>query len=110
MSKAILLVQSQPSHPSREDEYNTWYEGTHIPEVCDIPGVVGARRFELADSATMPAPDGSSKYLAIYEIEADDPETVLQELVTRVGDGRVVMSDVLAMDPLPVTQLYVQRG
>jgi hypothetical protein len=109
MPKAILLVQSQPSHPSREDEYNEWYDRTHIPEVCDIPGVVGAQRFELAESSVMPAPEGSSRYLAIYEVEADDPDTVLQELVARVADGRVVMSDVLAMDPVPVTQLYVLR-
>lgn len=109
MPKAILLVQSGPSHPSREDEYNDWYDRTHLPQVCDIPGIVGARRYELAPSASMPAPDGSSQYVAVYEIEADDPDAVLGEIVARTGDGRIEMSDVLAMDPVPVTQLYVLR-
>jgi hypothetical protein len=110
MPKAILLVQSQPSDPSREDEYNKWYDATHLPQVCDVPGIVTARRYELAPTSAMPAPpDDSSKYIAIYEIEADDLDTVLAEIVTRSGDGRIEMSDVLAMDPMPVTQLYLLR-
>ena len=109
MARAVLLVQSGPSEPSREEEYNTWYDKTHLPQVCDVPGIVGARRYELAPSGAMPAPEGSSRYIAIYEIDADDPDTVLQEIVTRTGDGRIEMSDVLGMDPVPVTQLYVLR-
>ncbi len=109
MPKAIFLVQSQPSDPSREDEYNTWYDKTHLPQVCEIPGIVGARRYELAVGGAIPAPEGSSKYIAIYEIDADDPDTVLQELTARATDGRVEMSDVLSMDPVPVTQLYRLR-
>jgi hypothetical protein len=109
MARAVLIVQSGPSEPSREAEYNDWYDATHLPQVCDVPGIVAARRYELAPSTSMPAPAGSSKYVAIYEIDADDPDTVLQEIVTRTGDGRIEMSDVLAMDPVPVTQLYVLR-
>jgi len=33
MPKGIMFVPSQPASPDREDEYNTWYSKTHIPEV-----------------------------------------------------------------------------
>ena len=45
MPKAIMFVQSKPSSPDREDEYNDWYTNTHLPEVLDIPGITAARRF-----------------------------------------------------------------
>ena len=51
MPKAIMLVQSKPWHPDREDEYNDWYSNTHIPEVCAVDGIVSARRYK-ANSAT----------------------------------------------------------
>ena len=51
MPKAIMFVQSRPSSPDREDEYNDWYTNTHLPEVLDIPGITAARRFKASDVA-----------------------------------------------------------
>jgi hypothetical protein len=48
--KGILVVQSRPSDPSREGEFNEWYADTHIPEVCAIPGIVSARRYKVHDA------------------------------------------------------------
>ena len=48
-------------------------------------------------------------HLAIYEIEADDVDAVVNEIATRAGDGRIEMSDVIQLDPPPVTLLYVER-
>ena len=39
-----MVVQTGPVSAEREDEYNDWYSGTHIPEVLAIPGFVAARR------------------------------------------------------------------
>ena len=45
-----------------EDEFNTWYDGEHIPEkVGRVPGFLRARRYK--------ALDGRPNYLAIYDLE-----------------------------------------
>ncbi len=109
MPKAVLIVQSQAADPSREDEYHKWYENTHIPELLEIPGIKGARRFSLAGGGFGPVEASLPAHLAIYEIEADDVEGVVTEIATRAGDGRIEMSDVIQLDPTPVTLLYIER-
>ena len=72
MPKGMLLVQSRPADPAREDEFNDWYANTHIPEVCAVPGIVGARRYKVHE----PGPDGDDAgpvYIAIYEIDTRRP-------------------------------------
>jgi hypothetical protein len=104
--KGILVVQSRPSDPSRDDEFNEWYADTHIPEVCAIPGIVSARRYKVHDAGFVRADPSAPRYLAIYEIDTDDLADPLEELVTRAGDGRIAMSDVLQLDPPPGLTLY----
>src|SRR3974390_279587 len=74
--KGIMVVETRPSDPRREDEYNKWYDETHLPEVCAIPGIVSARRYRARPAGT--ASDGASSptYVAIYDIEADDVDAV----------------------------------
>jgi hypothetical protein len=31
MAKGIMVVQSEPVDPAHEDEFNDWYDNTHIP-------------------------------------------------------------------------------
>ena len=104
MPKGIMFVPSQPATPDREDEYNTWYSKTHIPEVCEVPGVVAAQRYKIADPAQ--AVPGTSAYIALYELDADDLTKVFEEIAARATDGRIQMSDVLSMDPPPVPVIY----
>jgi hypothetical protein len=99
MAKGILVVESRPADPDREHEYNEWYSGMHLKDVCAVPGFVGARRYKV------PGSDPAS-YIAIYEIEADDLAAPLDELRARGTDGRMAMSDVLQMDPPPTVTLY----
>lgn len=101
VTKGLMLVQSAPSNPAREDEYNAWYAGKHIPEVREIPGVVSARRYKLVGrKGQAPA------YLAIYELEADDVRAPLRELGARISSGDIEMSDVIQQDPAPIVTLY----
>jgi hypothetical protein len=109
MPKAVLVVQSQASDESREDEYHKWYENTHIPQLCEIPGIVSARRYTLAGGGFGPADPSVPAHLAIYELDADDLDGVVNEIATRAGDGRIEMSDAIALDPVPITLLYVER-
>jgi len=51
MPKGLMVVQSRPSDPEREDEYNEWYSHTHLPEIRAVPGFVAARRYKLHNGA-----------------------------------------------------------
>jgi hypothetical protein len=101
MPKAIMVVQTGPVSAEREEEYNDWYSGTHIPEILAIPGFTGARRYKLTG-------DGPPSYLAVYEIEAGDIFDPVKELRARSAAGQHTTSDVLRTDPPPVVQVYEQ--
>ena len=49
----------------RDDDFNRWYDETHLTEVCALPEFVGARRFRLADAQVFA--EQQFRYLAIYE-------------------------------------------
>lgn len=91
MGKYVMVVQSRPK-PGRDAEYNVWYDGTHFRDVCAIPGVTGGRRF--AATPLMIGGEGLG-YLSIFEIEADDPATVVAEMGRRSQDGTWQSSDAL---------------
>ncbi len=99
MPKGIIVVQSRPSDPAREDEYNEWYSHTHLPEIRVVPGFVAARRYKVHNGT-------GHSYLAIYEIDADDLTDPMKELHARSASGQMHMSDTLQLDPPPVVTLY----
>jgi hypothetical protein len=87
MYRYCFVVQSQPVD-GREDEYNAWYDGQHVPDVLRVPGCFAARRM-VSDG-----PDGR-RYLAIYEIEAEDGEDVVKEIRRRARTDAMPMSSAL---------------
>jgi hypothetical protein len=106
VTKAVFVVYSEPTTPQQEDEYNDWYDNTHLRQVCETPGFTGASRYYLHGDA---APAGLPPYLALYEIEADDPEGSVKEMMGRVGTGEIEMTAAIKLDPPPVTTLYLAR-
>ncbi len=101
MPKGIMFVPSGPSSPDREDEYNEWYSKVHIPEVCQIDGITGARRYKRVT-----AEPGEAPYVAIYDLDADDLAGIFEGLAQAATSGAMNMSDVLGMDPPPVPVIY----
>lgn len=77
MARHILLVQSEP-RDGRDDEYNQWYDDEHLPDVLKVPGFVAARRFVAIPGVHGELP--GQRYLAIYEVETDDPAAALAAL------------------------------
>lgn len=55
-----LLTFAADIDPSREQDFNRWYEEEHIPERLAIPGFLRASRYQ--------AVVGGPKYLAVYEV------------------------------------------
>jgi hypothetical protein len=110
MPRAVFFVQTQAASPDRAEEYHQWYDHTHIPQLCAIPGIVSARRFDLVGTGRGPADPSIPQHAAIYEIEADDVDAVMAEMAARAADGRTERSNALQLDPPPVTLLYVERA
>lgn len=91
MAKYVLVVPSSP-HEGQDDVYKSWYDNVHVHDVCSVPGVKSGRRFiaHAASPNAVPA-----RYLAIYEIETDDPADVVNELGRRGYAGEMVISPAL---------------
>jgi hypothetical protein len=106
--KGIMVVQSDPVDAAREDEYNDWYDNTHVPEICAVPGFVSARRYKVHGAAA--GDTGSPSYLAIYEIDADELTAPAAELRARSEAGRTHGSDALRRDPPPIVTIYELLG
>lgn len=96
MGRYLFVVHSNPVE-GREQEYNDWYSNQHFEELLTIPGVLSARRFTLADQQAREVPH-DYKYLAIYEVETDQPQGFIDELISRSGTGKIMRSQALAND------------
>ena len=100
VKRYLFLAFTNPTQ-GKEDEYNCWYDEHHLKDVINVPGFVSARRFRLAASQfafnTQPLP---YRYLALYELETDDPGASLAEVAARAGGVDMVMIDGIDMSTL----------
>jgi hypothetical protein len=104
MPNAILVVHTDPVSAERADEFNRWYDTVHIPEVmANVPGFTGARRYHASPAGPFHPPQA---FLAIYEIDADDPELVLRRLQQAVARDQLTQSTALSRTPPPSVTLY----
>ena len=71
MPNVKMLVYTN-ALPDKDDEFNTWYDTIHIPEVIKLSKAVAAQRFRLSDA--QPGGPEPYRYLAIYEFEVDSKE------------------------------------
>jgi hypothetical protein len=90
MGKYKLVVQSKPV-AGREDEYNEWYSHQHLDDVVAIPGFASATRLKLLANV---AGEYEHKYLAIYDMDAQDPDAAVEALKDTAAAGMFI-SDAL---------------
>jgi hypothetical protein len=98
MTAYTLIVQTNPVE-GREDEYNDWYSNTHLGDVLRIPGFTSAQRFKVA-----PGFEVAHKYVALYNMETENPGAALEELQKRAGTPELIIST--AMDENVGMALY----
>ncbi len=86
-AKSIAFEVLSCTDPSREGEFNLWYDKVHVPEVRTISGIVDVYRYrdmqpDLKDlGARLSAPAGAPvRYLTVYRINAPDPWAVMQKV------------------------------
>ena len=86
-----MVVMSRPTE-CREEEYNEWYQNTHLHDLVALEGFCSARRYKLAQSLR----EGNDyPYMAVYKIETTDIGAVVDNLTRAATDGRIRMSDAI---------------
>lgn len=106
MTKYLLFAFSDCKDPAKEKEFNDWYDNMHMPDMLEVPGMIKASRWMSADNK-----EGEiRKYLALYELEADDlkefNDNVRKRGMKTMEQGR--FSDLPVFDPDNVPRIYVQ--
>lgn len=94
MGRFKLMVLSDPTEGC-EDEFNTWYSDQHLADVVAVPGFRSARRFKLR---TLTLGAFTNRYLAIYDMDADDPEAAVDLLMSLQGSAALPISPAINLD------------
>lgn len=109
----LLLVFTNPV-AGRDNEFNEWYDTTHVRDVLAVPGVVAARRYAVVDAEppemegvpSPPPPD--HRYLAVYRLERD-PNEVMEEFLARITSGAMALSETLDLTSVSMA-VWSPRG
>jgi len=94
MAKWLLIAKTNCADAAREAEFNEWYDKIHLPDVLETPGFIKATRYE----DTKPV-EGEAKFIATYEIEADDIDEAMETLEDNIDKKRAKgrMSELLEL-------------
>lgn len=98
MRRFKLLVFSEP-FAGRDAEFDEWYTGRHLDDICALPGFTTAQRFTL-NSVSMGA--SLNKYLAIYDMETDDPDWVVENMFAARDTPAMPISPAFNLDATTV--------
>lgn len=89
MPRYKMIALTNPIE-GKDAEFNEWYQGTHLPQVCALPGVIGAQRYKRAAPLQDPF---DRQYLAIYDIETDDIRETLGAFGAASAAGKLTPTD-----------------
>lgn len=86
MARSTYVVLTNPVE-GQDEAYNHWYDTQHLADVLGIPGIVSARRLRACNKRGV----AGCHYLALYEVESDDPRATIAQL----RDAGLEISDAL---------------
>jgi hypothetical protein len=102
MPRGIIYLETMPVSPEREADYHEWYNDVHLAEIVSVDGIVSARRF---------APiDGNGPFIAIYELDCDDLDQVVQRLSQLGASGKMSSIELLDMRTPLIPHVYREIG
>ncbi len=106
MTRYLLFAFSDCKDPSKEKEFNDWYDNMHCPDMLEVEGLVSATRWMSADNKD----NEQRKYLAMYEVETDDIDAlnarIREKGMWTVKAGR--FSQLPVFDPDNIPRIYKQ--
>ena len=88
----VILSRAKAGH---EDEYVRWYSEQHLTDVCRIDGVISGKlhRLALQKVYSLDAPQWT--LMTIYELEGDDPQTIIDAILAVAGSDAMPLTDAL---------------
>lgn len=105
MPQCKLVALTTPL-PGREADYHDWYNNVHLPELVNQFGMQGAQRYQLVAKLIGADPN---QFLAIYDIETDDPGAFLAQMGAAAQAGKMTPSDAQDMGTT-YTALFMEHG
>jgi hypothetical protein len=82
MPRYVLIALNSPTQgEGDEDEYNNWYNHVHKADLLSVDGSCSVRRFRVIHRNRI-----DKDYVSVTEIEAENPEVVMQQLAERASD------------------------
>ena len=107
--ETLFMAFTEPVSQQDDEEFNRWYQETHLPEVLDVPGFSAASRYKETGMNMTGRPwPISFPYLALYELGDGSKEAfdnAMKELRRRITEGdRMEISDTLGSEK--ITQVY----
>jgi hypothetical protein len=109
MAKGLLLAWSSPASDESDAEFNSWYEGTHIPQVrAAIPSITVVHRYRTADLPGTQQP--AHRYLAVYEMDSADVPAAAAALGQAAQGGRIDMTDTMDVTANPPVLHWYQAA
>ncbi|RVT94216.1 DUF4286 family protein [Sphingomonas crocodyli] len=94
MARYILMVVTSPVE-GKGEEYNRWYNEQHLRDVLSCDGFERAERFELTVPVMGQFP---GKYVALYEMESDDPMRDFGKLGAKMQSGELSQTDSMSAE------------
>jgi hypothetical protein len=105
MSRFKLVALTTPV-AGKEKEFHSWYQNQHLPELVSFPGMKGAQRYKL--TAKLMGSD-TNPWLAIYDLETDDPMAFLAAVGQASASGKLTQSNASDMAKT-YTALFEEYG
>ena len=93
----VVLTRAEAG---RDAEFDQWYDNRHLDDVLRIPGIVAVQRFNLIEQQVNNLDVPRWRSLAIYEIEAADPLSVLAAIRAVAGTEVMPLTEALNKDGL----------
>ena len=78
MAAGKLMVFTKPVSPDMDAEFNRWYDGFHVPEVCKMLGAKLAERYRLKSAQPNRSRQYEEPYVAVYHF--DDIDEALSKM------------------------------
>ena len=107
MAKKYKMIVFTSAVDGKDQDFNDWYQNTHLKQIVGIKSIVSAQRFRFAANI-VPGSENPLPYLAIYDIESDDIAAVLRDMNELAASGRMPLPD--SMGPKIIGAVYEEFG
>lgn len=97
MANYVLIVLSNPT-AGKEEEFRRWYLDQHIPDCLRVPGIVAGKLLPAAPQQHPAQMEKKWDYMAMFDIDTDNIDSVLAELSKRMNTSDMPISDAFSFD------------